>query len=291
MISAEEIRETFYNLMVDVAVHHKYNFTDPQTISKIIIETIRTICQLATPHGFPTIRNQWVNSNNVCLEFNETFQVLDRIRLIIDPLIKTQAINQLTTHILQKPIFMTIIQDVIKFGRESTQDLTPKVTIESIRETFYNTIVDEVLMDETQTIKREHLEDQDAFIFFALSCLAILSSISHSINLKGIKLVNGACVTMSNCPKEYLPLFQNLLLIRNQYKLCQFTDPQLALIRLCAINDPDREIPEHLKSYQTSDLMLFVANVTNLAINISAIGHFKEILNSVITYCLDALPK
>lgn len=291
VIPEEEIRETFYNLMLEVAVVKdalKSPVTRDHTIQSMIVGSIQTICELSSEQGFPTMRGHVITCDNVGDNFKEMFSYLGQIRQIVDPSRKNQAIVQLVKVIIQKNTFKSIINNLVRFYLESVDigKIKRDVTIQTIRESFYNSMVDEVFS--TGLIRKEHLDDQDAFIFFALSSLAILSSVKSSGQNSGIWLHNGAIVTEANCPPSYQPLFKHLILIKRKYISMNLTDDQLQLVRICAINDPEMTIPEQLKPFQNPELMSLVTIITDLAINISSIQHFKEVLNDVIKYCIEA---
>ncbi len=303
-ISDEEIRETFYNLMLEVAIVHNLKnaleaeATRSTAIQSMIIGSIQTICEMSSAQGFPTMRGHLITAINVSPAYREMFAQLGQIRQIPNQARKNEAITQLVRVVIQKETFKSIIKDLVKFylsAVDTQQERKQEVTIETIRQTFYNLMVDEVFSSQDVNaegspplIRKEHLVDQDAFIFFALSGLTILSSVKSSLDNTGIWLQNGGIVTEQNCPPAYVPLFKHLILIKQKYKSLNLTPDQSKLVKLCVINDPDLVIPEHLKPLQTPQVMSLVSTITDLAINISAIGHFKEVLNDVIKYCVEA---
>jgi hypothetical protein len=301
VITDEEIRETFYNLMLEVAIIRdlknalQSEVTRSATIQSMIIGAIQTICEMSSVNGFPTMRGHLITSINVSPTYREMFAQLGQIRQIPNQERRNEAITQLVRVVIQKDSFKSIIKDLVRFYLESAQEKNQEVTIDTIRQTFYNLMVDEVFSSgdvnaegRSPLIRKEHLIDQDAFIFFALSGLTILSSVKSSLDNKGIWLQNGAIVTELNCPPSYQPLFKHLIQIKQKYKSLGVTPNQFQLIKICVVNDPDLVIPDQLKILQTPQLMSLVSTITDLAINISAIAHFKEVLNDVIKYCIDA---
>jgi hypothetical protein len=293
LISGEDIRETFYNLMLDVALDHnmKHQFADrmlvPSAIKNLVTEAIRLICRMATSEGFPTLRGGVVNSRNVPPEYAELFAGLERLRLIRDQVHSQMVLDKIISEVEKKGTFRDIIGRLISFYTESQREAKTQIDDNSIRETFYNIMVEELLIN--HSIDENDLDDRDAYIYIAMSSQTILASALHSKNLGGIMLYNGSIVTEANCPEKYKVLFKQLIMIKDKLKLLNLNPDQLQLVKLYSMSNPRIIIPQQLEALKTPQLMSIVSIITNIAIEISKIRHFKEIIDDVVKFCLGAL--
>ena len=197
-------------------------------------------------------------------------------------------INKIISAVEQRGTFRSIINDVITFYMEISSENKMEINDETIRNTFYNMMVEEVLTSEDRLIDPNSLEDGDTYVYLALSAQTILSSITYSNNYEGILLHNGSIVTESTCPQNYRALFKQLILLKNKMGSLNLNDKQLKMIKFYAVNNPKMIIPDDIESCKTPELMSLVSIITNMAIEISSINHFKEIIEDVIKFCLDA---
>lgn len=132
------------------------------------------------------------------------------------------------------------------------------------------------------------LIDEDSFIFFDLSSHVIIESILTSLKYNGILLYNSAIVTKTNCPEQYLKLYEMLMIIRNKIIEMKLNDKQLKVITICSSFNPDIKLPDELTVWKTPDINNIISTIKDMAIQISQIPHFKNIIKSVIDYCIEA---
>jgi len=296
-IPDDEIRETFYNLMLeciytdpDRSIIDK--LTNPSTkkvaIRSLINKTLKTICVNANSKGFQTLRGNWINQQNVSHNFSELFKTLEKLRqLIISKGSDSQInliLNKITSVIEEKDIFKHIVDNLISFYKESC---FVNVTIDIIRETFYNIMVEQVISD--NLIAKSDIESRSSHIFISLPAYTILACIIYSKDSSGILLYNGTVVNNNNCPDEYKELFKGLLTIKNKMKLLSLTEKHIELIKLYLTNNPDIDIYDDLKMYKTPQIMEIVSMINSIAIQITAMKHFKEIIDDVLVFCLNVL--
>lgn len=289
----DEIKETFYNLMLENALNLdlvdklKNQSTRATTINFLITESVKTICKMSTQQGFPTIRGNWINDQNVDKEFAELFRNLCKLKLLIGSDKFTECLEQIVKSIQERGTFRKIIDQVINFYMEAHTESKSDITEQTIRDTFYNRMADEVLT--STIIDIDDMRDRDPYIYIALSSIAILSSTLHSLKYNGILLFNKAIVTKQTCPEKYKILFEQLILLKDKLKSFNFNDDQIQLIKSYSTTNPNIIIPNELEKYKTRELMAIVASVTSLSIQISSIAHFKEIIDDVIKFCLEAI--
>lgn len=322
MISEDEIRETFYNLMLENALRQdprylRERLTDPSSkpsvLRFLISESVRNICESATEKGFPTMRSNWITVENVAPSFRDLFRTLEKLRLLSlvrDPRAgagagagvragdrageeMSRGLAQLVAEIEKRGTFRQIIEQFIVFYLDSQrEEKKAVVTVETIRDTFYNIMVDQVLV--LNLVSKQDIKDNEPYVFFALSSQAIVASVIDSADSTGIRLHNRALVTADNCPPEYKDMFAILSVIKARIRAMdregdRDSPERLALIKLLSVNNPDVEIPAHLARHKTRELMEIVTLITNLAIKISQVQHFKDVIGNVLTFCLEAL--
>ncbi len=293
LISEEEIRETFYNLMLESAINNdlyeKLQSKPQESIKLMIKNAIIEICQMRTQQGFPTIRNNWITKDNTPVSFIEMFQYLELLtKMERDSYTYCIRLESIIDLIQRKNTFKGIIKSVVKFYTDSFKPNTCQVTDRSIRETFYNLMVTEILTNDI--IKSEALRDRDPFIYIGMSSQAILSSILHCSEIEDIILQNGCAVTQYNCPENYKLLFRQLLSLKNFVKTLKLhnQEDKLKLIRLYSVTDPDIEIPDNLEKLKTPEIMKVVSIITSLAIQISSTDYFRSIIEDVIKFSIEA---
>src|SRR6185436_18814228 len=119
-ISEDEIRETVYNLMLDIAINDNLKNllenveTKTSTIKFLIMKTIKTLCQMATPQGFPTVRGNWVNQRNVNPNFLDLFKGLEQLKNAQNDQQFLLILNGIIGEIEKRGAFKHIIDQLIK---------------------------------------------------------------------------------------------------------------------------------------------------------------------------------
>jgi len=293
MISEEEIRDTFYNVLMEVALNDN-NLTvaslhNKEIINSLIMKVLTFICK--THDDIKTYKNNIITNNNVPPIYSNLFVGLQELKLMFASNNINDAQN-LMKHIIgqiqQQGTFDPLIKQFIKFYTEchSETKINVNVDVNTIRDTFYNLMVEQVLTD--NLIDKEDLESIEPYIFFALSSLVIVASIGYANDTTGIRLYNGAIVNENNCPNEFKSLFVTLIKLKKQFIDMKLNDDQIRLIKICSLQKNDLNMPTHLIKYKNNDIMRLVSVIVAIATDISKIPHFKSIIIKVIEFCVDA---
>ena len=277
-------------------------------------------------HGIQLINGQTVISQNIPESYQKLFQILLELKqqtqslslnqlqglreslvecdsgisnpVISNPNILTLSLINLSKNIAELPQFQILIKQLVHFYQEMYQKkitlepITPSsqslegVTVNLIRESFYNTMVDQAC--NLTLVDREDLEDCESYIFLALSTHTLIETVIQSRNvLGGFNLLYHKILTPNNSPDIYLPLVKVLLNIKDD--ILKLNDEELDLIRIYTTNAPHLNIPDKLQSYKTPKIMALVSHLNSIASQISQINHFKDIISNVIQFCLDLL--
>lgn len=163
------------------------------------------------------------------------------------------------------------------------------ITVQLIRETFYNEMVHQAfkLVGE-QWISREDLEDQETFIYFALPAFTLIEAIQQSQHCRGIKLLDNKVLTIENCPKEddFSELFVPILRNKNYMKM--LSENELKVIKILCLSNK-MECPSELIPYKTKQATDCATIINQIAILVSQREFFKQMIKSIIKMCLDSL--
>jgi len=319
-----EIRDTFYNLLLDAAINvgeTEIEFRDAlmgdceyRTRSAVRRLLEKVLLGLARMDVFSTCRGTAITADNVPDEYANLLNSLNRlkramatrdqsrlqsyflIRFGILPMglnYQRRCLSKIVSQIEALETFRSIIVDFVRFYRELFQKSSIKnettetaetagIDESMIRQTFYNLMVERVLLD--GLIDKNDLATREAYIFIGMSSLAIVECLIASRNLdEGMLLLNGKVVTDYNCPERYRDFFAALKPLKIGFR--SLSREQVDLIRTFATMNPSADMPEHLK---TEQLMRLVAQITDVSIKISQLANFKSIIDSVIRFCIEA---
>jgi len=281
-ISDDEIRLSFYTIILDYITGAKQiDFKNPTIIRQIIEHSLRTIALTHFNGGFKTYKNNYVTSTNVSPTFKYLVQTLELyIRLPADDQ-KQQILSTLSTVIIQRDLFKTIFEGVIEFYNE----ITNKITEESIQSTFYQLMVEQLFLHKN-IVNKEDIEMQLPFVFLFLPALAMIETALVSKNMDGILLLNHQIVTNTNCPDVYKHFMQMLMVVKNKFKTYNFNEDQIELIRLYVSNNPDLKIDETHKTQSVTEVSALVGAI---ATEITAEPRFKQLIQRVIEYAVNML--
>ncbi|AYV77409.1 MAG: hypothetical protein Dasosvirus2_5 [Dasosvirus sp.] len=294
-ISEKEIQDTFYNLMLevvfdDVEFLKDKNMFDPDVIRYLTKQTILKACSYPR---LETLSGKQIVLTDLPLSHIELFVILNKIKQ--QYAIKKKytehthkIIDMLVDDVMKKQTFLPMFQKINSFFKQNMNDAKEKkVSVEAIRETFYSNMVEQVLIN--NIVSKEDLEDREPYIFFALSSNVVFQTIINNLNTRGtVHLINGANVTKQNCPQEFSPLFDIVFMIKDKMKEMKLSDDQIRLVRICSSQNENQDVPDDLKELQTREIMNVVGMITEISIRISQIKHFKDIIDDVIKFCLEA---
>lgn len=300
IISEDEIRETVYNVMLTYVF--KYNlvkqFTSSEkdksdAIKDVLYETIEYLCNTSTDEGFATMRGNYITSQNVHPNFKELFKGLEGIRFMLRNNVSSEyeqatVIHGLMDKIEKTGMFKSMFEQLIKFYLDSqnTENNSDNITDTMIQDTFYNIMVEQNLID--SLINIDDIAAREPYIYIGMSSQVILATALYSINYNGIQLYNKKIVTLGNCPPAYKELCTLLLKIKEKIKSMKLTDNEMKLVKLYSLTNPDINIPPNLEKLKTKEIMELVSIIVSIATEISQIQNFKNIIDNVIKYCIEA---
>jgi len=303
MASEDDIQETFYNSMISLALEaEKYEAFQPEILKSLMTQTLRAFCNRAvkvtlpdgsSSFGFSTLRGAVVTISNVPATYAELFGGLVAALASRSRTDGTGAevferiLNTLVERAIVRPQFGPIIARFTTFYVELTAKVVePVVSVPVIRETFYNIMVDEYFSN-VDAFKSD-VENLESYIFICLSARAAISILSHSLHVQGIRLYNNALVIPTNCPAEYKQMFERLWTLKTLFDQINPSPDVLELIHQTVSMRPGAEaVPPALLALKTPQISEIIGIVSELAIGVSRMQHFKEIIGDVLRFCSD----
>lgn len=291
MISDEEIRETFYNIFLDIMMSCNLNELQDKLsnfrsranlIRQLTVKTLyRLHGSLTADKSIATFRRNLVNRYNVPFKFSFVFNIIENKELFKN----IYQIEKLADEINEIELFQNIINDVIIFYLDSQRTMNCDVNEHIIIETFYNIMIYQLLEPESK-ITKEDIENQEPYIYFALAAGTIIGILESSKECSGMRILNNAIVTNDNCPAMYIPLFSNIKELKEQYDT--FNDETSKIIKIICSNDSNK-LSKEIEDKKTPVIMQFISKVNNIAIEITRLTRFKNIIDSVLTFSLNML--
>jgi hypothetical protein len=299
MISDLEVQETFYNAMLETMFtgeiaglnpqYVKHNLTDLNLkqafVRTIVNETFAKVLNSAQLNTFddgsptlqiPSVRGNIITPKNVSNMYSKLFSAL----VIQYKSGSQEFLTSIISSTLSLPSFKKMIEDVINFYLDGMQkqQQTKLVTIDGIRETFYNIMVDEYLNN--GMISKEDLEACESYIFTALSAYVVYTVAISQKDINGVRLCDGAIVTLQNCPPQIKPIFAILLDIKKITHHMNFTELEERHILNTLSSKQESELE------QTEQVRNIIGKITGIAIQISQIPHFKQVIGDVINFLM-----
>ena len=160
------------------------------------------------------------------------------------------------------------------------------VTLEKIRETFYNAIPDAMRYGfEKKLFTPDHVED-GLFIQTALPALTLILVMENSRDVKdGIMLRDRVTVvTKQNCPDELKFLLKHLLRVKED--ICELPPEPAMHLKIACVNDPDKKLPEDTPNYE--EIAFLATCINRVAGKIMQRDRYKELMNHVLQISLVA---
>ncbi len=321
-ISVQDVRDTFYNLMVVVAL--RMEAMDSKMLRSIIgltiieaIENSKDVAgirlvtgKVATIGCCPQLFRpllQLIISNKERLtklqpeELARLKGLVYRQEADINAQLTTlsQEILILAGSIESDPNFQELKDSLIDFvesaksaaprnnapieSRDVTQEQLEGVTEMAVQQAFYELMAEHAAT--SGLIKKEDLESQESYIFYALSYHAIIEAMLQSKDLKGaIALPGNKALTLENCPAAYRSLAEAIFQLKSV--VCRFSDDEIAVLK--AHDHPDIVLEEALEALKTPELVTVAASLWRMAQEISELQTFKAIISQVIAFIADA---
>ena len=301
MIHEDEIQETFYNTMIDFAFQEtneqssQQKKLDPRAVEILMVRTLSYLCDNSQnirlqsgiqSVGFKTIRGNIVTEDNVDDKYKLLFSgLLAAIRNKNDKELYLDSLRSLASATAKITSFRETIGKFMKFYSELTEPAKVGiVNVDTIRDTFYNIMVDQYYENIGEF--RTDVLNMEAYIFICFSTNVIVQVLLSSKMMTGIKLCNNAIVTYENCPYEFKPMIQKLMELKQLFDRIVTSDEIIRLIKKTVSMNPRDVITSELEALKTPEINLITGNISGLAIKISQIPHFKEIIGKVLEFCI-----
>jgi hypothetical protein len=292
----DDIRETFYNTIICVAFENNIGPNELnglnrlQLLANIICTSLKRIRE-TSKIGFYTLKGKHITLKNVPEYFKDLYVALEQTKNIANDEQLYSILRKITINIMNKDLFVNIINNVIDFYREasgqtqniqnSQQELRRYIRnpnedqmIENIRQTFYDTMIIAVNHD-NDIIPQQDIIDFEPYIAIGMPALSIIYNILYSLDTDGIKLMSGHIITLQNCP-IYKNLFQNLFEVKQLIKNKNLNDNELILLKYKCVNNPNIIIPPNLEQLNSHELMIIVSKIVDIALDVSKLYNFKK---------------
>lgn len=309
----EKIRCTFYNDLAEYTINEPDLTLDniDEKINEQIQKTIINILDLSKQYeqGICLPDGTKINERNCptkylpflksLLNLKNGYQKLPREEVKFFNIIHSnlgENIKALAAKINSMDAFKETITNVKQFILEAkglansttpqreldTTGITPKL----IRETFYNEMVTQTLkaIDE-KLLSVDDLESREAHVYLALQALTLIESIMQSREYPGIRLLEDKLLTTENCPRieNFHLLFDPIFAIKENMQA--ISDNELQVLKRRCMCD-DNELPDELMQYLTQNVKQCSIVINRIASEISQRKVFKEMIDSVIEFCL-----
>ncbi len=264
----DNIRHLLFNILLNHALNRNFTFIDVLNEDILIKDTILTLVkekELCYLSGEKII--------DIPIEFQSLFIDFSILRkahyenfdfLLQDMILKIKKRQYFKSELIHVNRFLV--------------DALGKITKEHIQQHFYNGIADELLT--TNLIPINDIKSREPYIYLAVTSLVIIKTVIRSQSLTNgfFSYVEKSIINETNCPLEYQLFFKSLQEIKS--KFIQI-NPNIDLIRLYCLTNPDLEIPDILLKYKTSDLMHIVSMISSIAIQVSSMYDFKLLIENV----------
>jgi len=292
-----DIRETFYNTIVCVALENGISADELNGINRLqilmnVVSASLKRIRITSSSGFYTLRGTKVPA---C--FNELFMALENTKTIISADILSRAIQTIATKIMGDQAFLAIIHSVINFYREmngSVAELSShnhefkkyiknpngNKLIESIRETFYNTMISAANMN-SNIIPQDDIINFEPYAIIGMPALSIIYNVYYSFDVDGVKLLDGNVISAKNCP-IYKELFAKMFELKKLMKSQVLDTNQILLIKYKCVNNPSIDVPNNLKKLENHHINKITSNIIDIALDVSKLFGFRENFGKII---------
>lgn len=126
-------------------------------------------------------------------------------------------------------------------------------------------------------IKKEHIEDQEAYLFIGMPSITILDGLLRSQSLtEGIQFAQGFILKEMNCPNSHKELYNNLIYIKNRIKIGNFDNECIKELKLATLSNLEYR-PNNLPK---QNLISEIASaIRGIGIKISQMSFYKDKFN------------
>lgn len=232
----------------------------------------------------PSIKGNIITPQNVSSIYRTLFSALvlqhqsgsqEMLSSIVDT-----TMNLNTFKVLIESVIQFYLSSMIELPTNSIPSAPPiglPITMDLIIDTFYNIMVNKYL--DNATISKDDLESCETYIFTALPAFVVFDIVVSQKDVKnGVRLCNGAIVTKENCPNPIKPLFNTLINLKNESLNIVLTNLEethiLYTISAKQING----------SHVSPNVSSMIGKIMGIAIHISQMQHFKQVIGNVIEF-------
>ena len=319
VLSEEEVRNNFYNIMASLVTNDAKRLQELETDAGKAALTAETLLeamhQSRLEEGqIKLLNGKLLNLENCPREFTPLAAGILALKGQIKPdqygqlrasLLRNEKnplepmahkIQTLAPKICEKAEFRRIISDVGQFCKQGLgkskvsqpKDPTPAslegVTKELVRKTFYEIMATHAML--TGCVTRESIGCRESFIYISLSYHAIIEVMVESRDLNGaMRLVHDKALTVANCPDKYKEFAKAIFALKD--KVVALTSDQLIALKSVTVDDDASKLSEELGKLKSKDLMALAQVIADVAIEISRLDTFKEIIESVVTFIFE----
>jgi hypothetical protein len=208
----------------------------------------------------------------------ELYQLEDLLSKVSDPSLQTRVKN--VASVLDEVRNVYRVNGIVLKDRAVTLIKLPPVTVELVRETFYNAILPAIeSIKSTNFIEKSDIDNQESYLYPAIAALALLQVIESSKGTsEEIYLSRDNVLASNNCPLEIKPLVDALLKLKGE--VSRLGDKDLLTLKQACINNPDNPVPD---AYPKRDeIMRLAAKVNSVASQITQRDTFKATIDPAL---------
>lgn len=323
-ISVNEIRETFYNSLLNIATDTEWatidNIEGNSNVSIALIAlTLLDVLERSKHYkeNIFLLCNKMVNLGNCPPDFKPLFDHILELKKITDPMndekykqVQNDCLRQLDLlmGLQMNPIvykiagiivsiakevygmgpFKSMIHSLVQFYKSMNVSSSNNArTQEPITESLVQLSFYNLMVTEvveSKLIRRDALEGGDSHIFLDLSAFTLVAACVLSKDVSGILMLNGSILTLNNCPEIYKELAQIILQVKNKIK--NLSEEQIYTLKTICSTDPELECEEGM---QTAELTSMATFINSVSIEVSKRETFKLLMMKVIDFCIGAL--
>ncbi len=150
------------------------------------------------------------------------------------------------------------------------------ITVENIRETFYNVMLD--VSSEPELFDIEDLAAQESFVFIALPSITLLRVMWLSKELVDVvQLCGNKRLSMENCPASHQGFAAILIPLKKE--VGRLTEEQFKILEQFCLENPDKPVENSLITPEISSIK---AKLQSVGIQVSQMKTFKGIIPEIL---------
>jgi len=294
----EDIQEIFYNMILETVMradelHIAIDFDNPIFIKQIIKSILHNI--VPNIYRIKSTSGILITSKNVSDEYKHMFKLIEDMheqlisRSISGSTEQNKFYGKIIEEISKRDTFNPMIKKVKVFYDEmnKSQDVSIAITVDMIRDTFYNMMVENTILSGYFT--KDDLISREPYIFIGLTAYTIFDLLMLSRDCAGIKLLNNLIVTDATCPIELKDLCGIILKLKAIIYTRSLSHEQIQYIKVKILQNADLPDYHDISAKQIDEIIDIIPIITDISIDISRNDHFKAIIDEVIKFCIEAM--